>query len=138
MKVAITWRRFQPGVNRRVHALECIMGNQGKVQRNSKVCKEVQNNEKYSRYAILGCLFSKTEDMRSKVRKNKFSGQNGYCTNYFIKKSLCHTFPVIPKAQNYRECMETKKAIFRNSKVRIPSLVHLSCEHELINKSSSS
>ena len=64
------------------------MGNQGKVQRNSKVCKEVQNNEKYSRYAILGCLFSKTEDMHSKVRKNKFSGQNGYCTNYFIKKSL--------------------------------------------------
>ena len=27
--------------------------------------------------------------------------------------------------------METKKAIFRNSKERIPSLV-LSCEHELI------
>ena len=69
--------------------------------------------------------------MHSKVRQNKF-GENGYCRNYFIKKSFCHTFPVIPKAQNYRECMETKKAIFRNSKERIPSLVHLSCEHELI------
>ena len=57
MKVAITWRRFQPGLNRRVHALECIMGNQGKVQRNSKVCKEVQNDEKYSRYAINFGLF---------------------------------------------------------------------------------
>ena len=33
---------------RRVHALECIMGNQGKITRNSKVCKEVQNDEKYS------------------------------------------------------------------------------------------
>ena len=30
-----------------VHALECIMGNQGKMERNSKVCKEVQNDEKY-------------------------------------------------------------------------------------------
>ena len=76
-------------------------------------------------------LFSKTEDIRSKERHNKF-GKNGYCRNYFIKKSFCHTFPVLPKAQNYRECMETKKAIFRNSKERIPSLVHLSCEHELI------
>ena len=53
--------------------------------------------------------------MRSKVRQNTF-GEDGYCRNYFIKKSLCHTFPVIPKAQNYRECMETKKAILRNSK----------------------
>ena len=43
-----------------------------------------------------------------KVRQNKL-GENGYCRNYFIKKSFCHTFPVIPKAQNYRECMETKK-----------------------------
>ena len=34
--------------NRRDHALECIMGNQGKMERSSKVCKEVQNDEKYS------------------------------------------------------------------------------------------
>ena len=85
------------------------MVNQGKVERNSKVCKEVQNDEKYSRCAILGILFCKTEDMRSKVRQSKF-GENGYCTNYFIKKSFCHTLAVIPKAQNYRECMETKKS----------------------------
>ena len=90
------------------------MGNQGKMERNSKVCKEVQNYEKYSRHAILGFSFSKTEDMRTKVRQNK-CGENGYCRNCLIKKSFCHTFPVIPKAQNYRECMETKKAIFRNS-----------------------
>ena len=69
--------------------------------------------------------------MRSKVRQNKF-GENGCCRHYFIKKSFCHTFPLIPKPQSYRECMETKKAIFRNSKQRIPSLVHLSCEHKLI------
>ena len=69
--------------------------------------------------------------MRSRVQQNKF-GENGNCRNHFIKKSFCHKFPVIPKAQNYGECMETKKAIFRNSKERIPSLVHLSCEHELI------
>ena len=113
--------------NRRVHALECIMGNQGKMERNSKVCKEVQNDEKYSWYAILGFLFSKTEDMRSKVRQNKF-GENGYCTcrNYFIEKSFCHTFPVIPKSQNYWQCMETKKAIFRNSKALIQSLKFIS------------
>ena len=36
------------GSYRRVHALECIMGNQGKMERNSKVSKEVQNDEKYS------------------------------------------------------------------------------------------
>ena len=69
--------------------------------------------------------------MCSKVQQNKF-GENGYCINYFITKSFCHTFPVIPKAQNYRECMETKKEIFRNSKEQIPSLVLLSCEHERI------
>ena len=77
-----------------------------------------------------GFLFSKTEDMRSKVRQNKF-GENGCCRHFFIKKFL----PYIcfnSKAQNYRECMETKKAIFRNSKQRTPSLVCLSCEHELI------
>ena len=68
--------------------------------------------------------------MLSKVRQNKF-GENGYCRNYFIKMSFCHTFPVIAKAQNYRECMEEKKAMFRNSNERIPSLVHLSCEREL-------
>ena len=34
--------------NRRVHAPECIMGNQGEMERNSKVCKEVQNDKKYS------------------------------------------------------------------------------------------
>ena len=77
-------------------------------------------------------LFFKTEDIRTRVRQNKFE-EIGYCRNNFIKKSSCHKFPVIPKAQNYRECMETKKAIFRNSKERIPSLVHLSCENELIS-----
>ena len=35
-------------VYRRVHALECIMGNQGKMERNSQVCVEVQYDEKYS------------------------------------------------------------------------------------------
>ena len=74
-----------------------------------------------------GLFIFQTEDMGSKVRQNKF-GENGYCRNYFIKKSFCHTFPVIPKAQNYGECMEN----VRNSKERIPSLVHLSCELELI------
>ena len=74
-------------------------------------------------------LFFKTEDIRSRLRQNKFE-ENGYCRNYFIKNSFCLTFPVIPKAQNYRECMETKKAIFRNSKEGIPSLVHLSCKHD--------
>ena len=78
-----------------------------------------------------GFFYFPKEDMRSKVQQNKFE-ENGFCRNYFIKKSFCHTFPVIPKAHNYRECMETRKAIFRNSKERIPSLVHLSCEHELI------
>ena len=34
--------------HRRVHALECIMVILGKMERNSKVCKEVQNDEKYS------------------------------------------------------------------------------------------
>ena len=49
-----------------------------------------------------------------------------------MKKSFCHTFPVIPKAQNYREYMETKEEILRNSKEGITSLLHLSCEHKRI------
>ena len=63
--------------------------------------------------------------MRSKVRQNEV-GENPNCRNYFIKQSFCHTFPVIPMAQNYRECMETRKAIFRNSKEQIPSPIGLS------------
>ena len=75
--------------------------------------------------SVLGFLFSKTEYMRSKVRQNKF-GESGYCRNDFIKNtSFRPTFPVIPKAQNYRECMDTKKAIFRNFKERIPSKLSL-------------
>lgn len=35
-------------MNRQLHAPECIMGNQDKMERNSKVCMEVQNHEKYS------------------------------------------------------------------------------------------
>ena len=54
-------------------------------------------------------LFSKTEAMGSWVWLDKV-GQNAYSINYFIKQRFCHSFPVIPKAQNYRECMETKKS----------------------------
>ena len=55
------------------------MGNQG------KVCVEVQNDEKYSCYAILDFSFSKTEDICSKVRQNKV-GENGYCKNSLLNK----------------------------------------------------
>ena len=64
-----------------------------------------------------GFLFSKTEDMRSKVQHKKV-GENGYCRNYVIKQRFCHTFPVIPKAQNYRECMEAKKQYLEITKNR--------------------
>ena len=33
------------------------MGNQGKMERNSKVCVEVQNDENYSWYTILGVFY---------------------------------------------------------------------------------
>ena len=79
---------------------------------------------------FLGFLFSKTEDMRSKVRQNKF-GENGYCRHYFIKESFLPYISCNSKGTKL-ECIGTKKAIFRNSIERIPSLVHLSCEHELI------
>ena len=71
--------------------------------------------------------------MRSKVRQNKV-GENGYCRNYFIKKSFSHRSPVINSKSTKLQRMygDKKKAIFGNSKERIPSLVHLSSEHELI------
>ena len=53
-------------------------------------------------------LSYKTEHMRFKVRLNKVEG-NSYCRSYFIKQSFCHTFSVIPKAQDYRECVEKKQ-----------------------------
>ena len=59
-------------------------------------------------FVFFAFLFSKTEGMRSRVRPNEVGG-NGYCRNHFSKQSFRHTFPVISKAQNYRECMETKK-----------------------------
>ena len=55
--------------------------------------------------------------MCSNVWQTKF-GENGYRRNYFIKQSFCHTFPVIPKAQNYRECVGTKKQYFGITKNR--------------------
>lgn len=100
-------------IHGRVQALECVMGNQGKMEssRNSKACKEVWNDEMYSWHAILGFLLSKTEDMRSKVRQNKF-GENGYCRNSFINKSFCHTFLVIPQGTKLQRMHRDKKAIF--------------------------
>ena len=78
---------------------------------------EVQNDEKYSWCAILGFLPSKTEDVPSLVRQNKV-GENGYCINLF---------PVIPKAQNYRDCLlncpgKCKDHFSRSS---ISSFIHL-------------
>ena len=55
-----------------------------------------------------GFLFSNNRRHALK-RGEEESWKNGVCRNYFIKQSLCHTFPVILKARNYRECMETKK-----------------------------
>ena len=79
-----------------------------------------------------GFEFSKTENLPSKVRQNKV-GENGYCINYFIKQSFCHTFQVIPKAQNYRECIkQDKKSNIQKFQKKIPSTVHLSRELELI------
>ena len=52
--------------------------------------------------------FSKTEDKRSKGAAEE-RWRNGYSRNYFIKTIFCPIFSVIPKAQKYRECMETKK-----------------------------
>ena len=69
--------------------------------------------------------------MRLKVRQNKF-GENSYGRNCFIKKSLCHTFPVFQRHKRTENVWRAKKAILRNSKKLIPSLVYLSCEHELI------
>ena len=87
------------------------MGNQGKMERNSKVCKEVQTMK--SIHDKL-CNFLKQKICAQRCIRINF--ENGYYRNYFIKKNFCHTFPVIPQAQNYRESMEPKKAIFRNSK----------------------
>ena len=80
------------------------MGNQGKMKSYSKVCKEVQNDEKYSEYAILGFYFPKQKTCAQR------------CGRINLERMA------IAETQNYRECMETKKAIFRNSKERIPSL----------------
>ena len=78
------------------------------MERNSKVCVKIKTMKSIHDMQFWDFLFSKAEDMRSKVPQNKV-GEDGYCRNYFIKQSFCHTFPVIPKAQNYRECMETQE-----------------------------
>ena len=79
----------------------------------------------YDDMQFWGFLFSKTEDMRSRVGQNKF-GENGFCRNYLIKQSFCHTFPVIPKAQNYRECMEQYLGVPKNRyRVQFISVVNL-------------
>ena len=61
------------------------MGNQGKMERNSKVCVEAQNDEKYSRYAILGFFFQnrRLTFKGLRVQQNKVA-ENGYSRNYFI------------------------------------------------------
>ena len=63
------------------------------------------------------------------VRKN-IVRENGCCRD-FIKQSFRHTFPVIPKAQNDRECMETKMQYLgitkRRYQVHFISVVNLKC-----------
>ena len=97
------------------------MGNQARWREIQRFVRKFKTTKSIHDMQFWVFLFCVIEDMRTKVRQNKF-GANGYCIS----------FPVIPKAQYYRECMETKKAISRNSKERISSPVHLSCEHELI------
>ena len=101
------------------------MGNQG------KTCLTLcELKTKKSIHDMEFCFFfTKTEDMRSKMGQNKV-GENGYCRNYFIEQSFCHIFPVFPKVQNYRECME--KQYLGTPKNRYQVQIHLSCELELI------
>ena len=53
-KTTILWNSFclMSGHYWRVHGLECLMGNKCKMERNSTVCVEVQNDKKYSWYVI--------------------------------------------------------------------------------------
>ena len=47
------------------------MGNQGKMERNSKVCVEFKTMKSIHDMQFCSFLFPKTEDMCSKVRQNK-------------------------------------------------------------------
>ena len=71
------------------------MGNQGKMERNSNVCKKFKTMKSIHDMQFWVFYFFKTKEMRSKVRQNKL-GENGYCRNYFIHKGFCHTFPLFP------------------------------------------
>ena len=86
------------------------MGNQGKMERNSKVLWKFKTMKRIHDMQFWVFLFSKTEDKRSKVRQNEV-GENGYCRNYFIKQSFCHTFSVILKAQITENVRRQKRNI---------------------------
>ena len=62
-----------------------------KIQRFVRKFKRVKNIHDMQFWVF---SFSKTEDMRSKVRQKKV-GENGCCRNCFINKSSCNTFPLI-------------------------------------------
>ena len=95
------------------------MCNQGEMERNSKV-SSIHEMQFWVYYFL-----------KQRICAQRFGGINLEriaIVEIILLQSVRHTFPIIPKAQNYRD---KRKAIFRNSKARIPSLVHLSYAHEL-------
>ena len=95
------------------------MCNQGEMERNSKVS------------TIHEMQFWVFYFLKQKICAQRFGRINLErisIEEIILLQSVRHTFPIIPR----HKITETKeKATFRNSKERIPSLVHLNYAHEL-------
>ena len=101
--------------NRRVHAYNYIMGNQGKMAGNSKICIGIQRQLILPEFIYLPRSFGKC-NLRIK-RNNKLNQECIILQDQFLEKpQLFHTFSVILILSNYRKSIGKikvfKKRIF--------------------------
>ena len=89
-------------VYRRVHAHSCIMGNQGKMARNSKISFEIQSQLLLPEFIYL-TLFMWKEYLTSSKKLNLECKE---VRDQFLENfNFFHTFSVILILSNYRKCM---------------------------------
>ena len=91
-------------VYRGVHAHSCIMGNQGKMAGNSKICFEIQSQLLLPEFIYL-MLFMWEAFLTSSKKLHLKSGVQRSPWSVFRKPQFFHTFSVILILSNYRKFM---------------------------------
>ena len=111
--------------NRPRYGLECIMVIRTIWLEIERFVWKFKPMKSISYMQFWALLSYKTNHMHFKVRLNNGGRTAVVEIILFSKQSLYHAFPVVPEAQNYRECMEKKREYLGIAKNRYRVQVNL-------------